>query len=207
MHSSTTIGLKSRKSASLDVAPTHWFVSTPGDQHGLGAEAAKDSSRLVWKNADRRSSRRTSPPGAGRARRGSRSPTCRCAGRRRAGRAVRHERAAVLEALRAVSRPHDRDSAAAAFLVERLRRLDHTPHVGDVDLVGRVPPVRVQEVVLVVESTRTVRPGRAARTRPRTDPESQTSGTSNAGGRGCQAPKSLSSKLGSVAEPSRQSAR
>ena len=38
VHSSTTIGLKSRNIASFDVAATHWFVSTPRDQHRLRIE-------------------------------------------------------------------------------------------------------------------------------------------------------------------------
>ena len=53
-HSSTTIGLKSRKSASLHVAPTHWFVSTPVMITVSAPSARRICSRLVWKNADRR---------------------------------------------------------------------------------------------------------------------------------------------------------
>jgi len=55
------------------------------------------------------------------------------------------------DAARAVPRPDDRDPAAAALLVERLRRLDHALHVRDVDVVRGVPAVRMQEVVLVVD--------------------------------------------------------
>src|ERR1700730_18165653 len=63
----------------------------------------------------------------------------------------RHERAAVADTARAVTGPDDWDPTAAALLVERFRRFDHAPHVLDVDVVRGVPPVRVQEVVLVID--------------------------------------------------------
>ena len=47
VHSSTTMGLKSRKLASFDVAATHWFVRHAADEDGLGVERPEDGLERV----------------------------------------------------------------------------------------------------------------------------------------------------------------
>src|SRR5262245_18768633 len=75
-----------------------------------------------------------------------------------------HERAAVLEPVRAVPGPDDRHAAPTALGHEFLDRFDDAAHVRDVDVALPVPPVRVQEVVLEIDvdedgASRLERPG------------------------------------------------
>ena len=83
VHSSTTMGLKSRKLASFDVAATHWFVSTPPMRTVSAWSALRTVSSFVLKKADRRlfSTSQSSSAHLG-ARRRARSPTYRAATRR-----------------------------------------------------------------------------------------------------------------------------
>ena len=150
--SSTTIGLKSRNMASLLVAATHWFVSTPAISHGLGVHRAQlklevgleegaqpvllDVSVLL---SSAQLIEHLVAPGSDSQAAVAQEGT------------HRHQPAAVLGIPKPVPGPDDRNPTIPTGRHQLLDRLDAAAHVLDVDPVAGIPAVGVQEIVLGID--------------------------------------------------------